>query len=88
MVCDISGALMRWKRFNLSRPKQRIRVSNVEIAKLGQRYPELHYLDLRGTVDEDEWMDELHADQRGWDKLAAKFHAKLQQVLPPDAELA
>lgn len=61
---------------------------NVEIAKLDQRYPKLHYLDLRGTVNADEWMDELHADQRAWDKLSAKFHAKMQQVLPPDVELA
>lgn len=61
---------------------------NVEIAKLDQRYPQLHYLDLRGTVEEDEWMDELHADQMGWDKLAQKFHLKMQQVLPADAELA
>ena len=45
-----------------------------------------YYVDLRGTIKENEWWDELHPLDSGARKTAAKFAAALEK-LPPSGEV-
>lgn len=45
------------------------------------RYEHVHFLDLRGTVDADEWYDELHPDDAGYAKVAARFAKEIERLV-------
>ena len=52
------------------------------LARLSQSYPNVHVIDLRGTLPNiGDWHDELHPTRDGFRKVAGKFHEHLTEVL-------
>ncbi len=53
---------------------------NESISEVVAQYTNAHYLDLRGTLtDQNEWADELHPNAKGFAKVAAKFKSKIDE---------
>lgn len=54
---------------------------NDSISELAAKYSHVHYLDLRGTLtNENEWQDELHPNAQGFLKIAEKYKAKIEEI--------
>ncbi|OJJ23169.1 hypothetical protein BKI52_02100 [marine bacterium AO1-C] len=52
---------------------------NESISALAAQYPNVHYVDLRGTLASSQmWHDELHPNAEGFSKIAEKFKAKIE----------
>lgn len=51
---------------------------NELLVELDAAIPAFHYADLRGTVPQDEWPNEIHPSPRGFSMLADKFAAVMQ----------
>ena len=60
-------------------------VWTVQLAGLAGLMPNVDYIDLRGTVRENEWWDELHPKESASRRLADKFRARMG---PPNAAAA
>jgi len=59
---------------------------NNRLQALEKSYSNFKYVDLRGTIDDDEWWDELHPREVGAKKTAIKF-AKAVRKLPASSEV-
>lgn len=55
---------------------------NETIRDLSKKYNNVHFIDLRGVVNQDEkyWHDEIHPNDRGFKLVAEKFIAKLRSL--------
>ena len=54
---------------------------NESIAAMAAQYPNVFYVDLRGTLtNPDEWQDELHPSAAGFSKISEKIKAKIEEV--------
>ncbi|RYD34391.1 MAG: hypothetical protein EOP86_11085, partial [Verrucomicrobiaceae bacterium] len=52
------------------------------LGRLARSYPNVHVIDLRGTLTNiSDWHDELHPTRDGFRKVAGKFHAHLTAIL-------
>lgn len=54
---------------------------NEKIAAVANDFPKVHYIDLRNTVREDHWYDEIHPSSDGYQDLALKYHAVIDKIL-------
>ena len=55
---------------------------NKMLASLEEKYPDVHYVNLRGTLQtRDEWANELHPKREGFGMLADKINLALHSVL-------
>ena len=56
---------------------------NDMLSELEQEYPEVAYLDLRGSLPDrlEDWANELHPKNAGFAKIAEKFHRLIQRLL-------
>lgn len=52
------------------------------LAKLRAQFAQFGYVDLRGTLREDEWFDEMHPTEEGFRRVAEQLRTALVQVLP------
>ncbi|MGI9411112.1 MAG: N-acetylmuramoyl-L-alanine amidase, partial [Hyphomicrobiaceae bacterium] len=55
---------------------------NVALTRLSEEFPNFAYLDVRGTVKDNErsWHDELHPKNTGYGELAEKFRLAIERV--------
>lgn len=53
---------------------------NEKLSSVAAQYPNVHYIDLRKTVREDQWFDEIHPTSDGFQDLALKYHALIQEL--------
>ncbi len=54
---------------------------NRQLEALAAKYPgKVHYLDLRGIVQDNQWDDEIHPDDAGFQRASVKFMQKLAEV--------
>ncbi|MFN8302379.1 MAG: caspase family protein [Saprospiraceae bacterium] len=57
---------------------------NQQLASAAAEYPErVHYLDLRGIVRDDQWNDEIHPDNDGFQDISQRFIRKIAELLHP-----
>ncbi len=58
---------------------------NKSIEDLCKDYPNVHFINIRGTVPQDPqfWHDEIHPNDHGFRLVADKFIAKMEEVLLP-----
>jgi len=54
---------------------------NEKMVSIAAEYPNVHYLDLRNTVRDDHWFDEIHPTSDGFQDIALKYHALIQKIL-------
>lgn len=54
---------------------------NEMMATISSEYPNVHYLDLRNTVREDQWFDEIHPTSDGFQDIALKYHELIQNLV-------
>ena len=55
---------------------------NQELEKVAAEFPEqVYYLDLRGIVRDDQWNDEIHPDDNGFQDVAQRFILKINELL-------
>lgn len=57
-----------------------IDIFNEKLIKLAEKFPELHFIDLRGTVQKSQWVDEIHPDPHGAKSIAYKIHLKIKEI--------
>ena len=50
------------------------------LGRLAARYPHVVFLDIRGTVGDKEWADELHPNPAGFAKVAHKFDGAIKRI--------
>ncbi|MGO7419953.1 SGNH/GDSL hydrolase family protein, partial [Rhizobium ruizarguesonis] len=53
---------------------------NERLSLLQSSSARLHYIDCRGVVPEDEWYDELHPTNAGYQRIANKFSTKIEEL--------
>lgn len=53
---------------------------NETLSGIAAAYPRVHYLDLRTTVRDDQWFDEIHPTSDGFQDVALKYHALIQEL--------
>ena len=53
---------------------------NEKLSSVAAEYPNVHYIDLRKTVRDDQWFDEIHPTSDGFQDLALKYHALIQEL--------
>ena len=53
---------------------------NIRLKRIAGSLPNVRYVNLRGTLGENDWWDELHANEGGAQKLAARFEPLLPGV--------
>jgi hypothetical protein len=41
----------------------------------------VHYIDLRGTLVDTDWANELHPTARGFSKVASKFEMAIRTII-------
>jgi lysophospholipase L1-like esterase len=56
---------------------------NEALSALIKEYPNVHFIDLRGIVGDDEWSDEIHPNDTGYQKVSMKFMNKLTELIQP-----
>ncbi len=55
---------------------------NQRMGTLAAKYPDqVHYLDLRGVVRDDQWSDEIHPNADGFQDVAQHFVLKINELL-------
>ena len=54
---------------------------NAMLVKRSEGYDKVHYLDLRNTVRDDQWYDEIHPTSDGYQDVAFRFHEKIESIL-------
>jgi lysophospholipase L1-like esterase/uncharacterized caspase-like protein len=66
--------------FNITRPLDRVAVArymidgfNEGLKTLVEKHPQVRYINLRATVPIDEWDDEIHPNDTGFQKVSLKF---------------
>lgn len=52
------------------------------LIRLEQTFPKWRHIRTQGTLEDNEWGDELHPTSAGFRKIAAKFQAALSDVFP------
>ena len=53
---------------------------NIRLKRIAGALPNVRYVNLRGTLGENDWWDELHANEGGAQKLAARFEPLLPGI--------
>ena len=56
---------------------------NARLGRLAARFPKVRFIDLRGTVRDDQWYDELHPTGEGYAAVAQKFFERIEQERAP-----
>lgn len=46
---------------------------NDRLRTVAAEFPNVHYVDARGLVADDQWYDEIHPDKHGFQALAGRF---------------
>jgi len=54
---------------------------NEQLSKTASRFDNVHYIDLRNTVRDDQWYDEIHPTSEGFQDIAVKFHKLIDEIL-------
>lgn len=54
-------------------------ITNNELRKLSKKLYNLHYIDLRGTVEKSEWVESIHPNSNGYAKIANKITSAISQ---------
>jgi lysophospholipase L1-like esterase len=54
---------------------------NEKLSSIASEYPNVHYIDLRKTVRDDQWFDEIHPTSDGFQDLALKYHTLIQKIV-------
>jgi len=62
--------------------RQLIDALNLMLAGLAATIPDLHYVDLRGTLARADWANELHPDAAGFRRVTARIEQMLRIVCP------
>lgn len=58
-----------------------IDLHNIMLRKLASELPsQIHYIDLRPTIEDEDWVNELHLHNSGFRKVAARFHDTMVSV--------
>ncbi|MFL6658331.1 MAG: SGNH/GDSL hydrolase family protein [Massilia sp.] len=57
------------------------RLADVQLALAG-KHPHYEFIDTRHTLAKADWANELHPNNAGFDKMAAKFYPSLKQHFP------
>ncbi len=55
---------------------------NKRLKTMAGEYKDVHYLDLRGRVADNQWDDEIHPNDVGFDRVSAIFLRKIRELLP------
>ncbi len=58
---------------------------NDRVSALADSYPNVHYIDVRNSVTDKQWYDEIHPDSEGFKVVADKFLDKLKTLTPTPA---
>lgn len=53
---------------------------NKMVVKSADSFPNVHYVDVRDTVAEDRWYDEIHPDREGFEVVAKSFLNKMEEL--------
>ncbi|MCB9082517.1 MAG: caspase family protein [Lewinellaceae bacterium] len=56
---------------------------NTMLGRIAAKFPNVHYIDLRGTVRADLWWDEIHPNSQGFQDVAIKFQQKIDELRKP-----
>lgn len=59
---------------------------NQRLMALAGAFPNVHYIDLRGTVNDNQWYDEIHPNDDGYQKVSLKFLQKISDILARQAQ--
>lgn len=51
---------------------------NERLGNVASEFYQVSYVDCRGTIDDNEWYDELHPKSSGYQKIAKKFEALIE----------
>ncbi|MEM9238071.1 MAG: GDSL-type esterase/lipase family protein [Verrucomicrobiota bacterium] len=54
---------------------------NTSLSDLAAARPDVHFIDLRPTLRQTDWINELHLNQTGWAKVTRKFDQAMRPVL-------
>lgn len=54
---------------------------NDMLRETASSYTNVHYIDLRNTVRNDQWYDEIHPTSEGYQDVALKFHEVIEEIL-------
>jgi hypothetical protein len=54
---------------------------NSQMSELANRHDNVVYIDLRDTVRDDYWYDEIHPNSPGFQQVALKFVATINDIL-------
>ena len=76
---------------NILRPKDRTAAVrymmdefNKRLKAVADTFPgQVHYLDLRGIARDDQWADEIHPNDDGFQDISLKFIQKINELMPP-----
>ncbi len=55
---------------------------NDRMETLANQYDHVHYIDVRESVKDDRWYDEIHPDSEGFEIVANKFLDKIKELQP------
>lgn len=58
---------------------------NNALQQLASHFPAVHYIDARGTVNADQWYDELHPVDAGYRVVASRFGAAIKALWTPES---
>ena len=62
--------------------RQLIDAFNAMQVRIAADTPDVHHVDVRGLLNDDDWGNELHPTKDGFMKVATAIEAKLRQVVP------
>ncbi|WP_148051141.1 SGNH/GDSL hydrolase family protein [Pseudomonas fluorescens] len=54
---------------------------NAMLKSVADSHPDVHYLDLRDLIKDDDWINELHLNAPGYKRMAAVFEDKMDSLL-------
>lgn len=54
---------------------------NKMLAELAETYSHVHIIDLRGTIRDDQWSDEIHPTETGYQQIELKFLKKIRSII-------
>jgi hypothetical protein len=53
---------------------------NEMLAEIANRHSNVHYIDLRPIIDDEDWANELHLTVNGYEKVAREFIQQINRV--------
>ena len=54
---------------------------NNHLSNLDDMFSQVHYVDLRHTIREDQWHDEIHPNRDGYQQVALKIREKIREII-------